>query len=97
VCVLAVSALAACSHQPPEYAWSHSASGEYLFAFDLRECGEHARSAGAPETSARGSPQFFGCMTDRGYYLVDPATGEAFADNQSTWPSNAQNAPQARR
>lgn len=100
LCGYALAGLAACSHQTPEYAWSHSASGEYLFAFDLRECGEQAQDllvqAGAPAEAARRSPQFFGCMNERGYFLVDPATGLALIDGQSP-RIPAQNPPQALR
>jgi len=76
------AALSGCASQSaPAYSWSHVASGEYLFAFDTRECGEFAGAAmaatpGAPPT---GSPEFFACMRDRGYFLVDPATGRPLA------------------
>jgi hypothetical protein len=72
----------ACTHQAPEYSWSHSASGEYLFAFDTRECREAGVSSGdeakAHQTTGP-NPVFFSCMQDRGYFLVDPATGEPVA------------------
>lgn len=77
-----ILSLAACAHQPVEYGWSHLQSGEYLFAFDTRECGEEAGTDGlAPggAATAMGSPAFFSCMQARGYYLVDPASGRPLA------------------
>ena len=78
-----VLALAGCAHQAVDYSWSHLASGEYLFAFDTRECGELARGE-APAESARpaptaGTPAFFACMHDRGYFLVDAISGRPLA------------------
>lgn len=78
--VLAVSALGACSSQPSEYAWSHLASGEYLFAFDTEACDSSARGAQHSEAllaeSVKSSPAFFSCMQSLGYFLVDPITGK---------------------
>jgi hypothetical protein len=91
-------ALAACSTQPTEFAWSHSASGEYLFAFDVRECGDHARNelarVHAPAETALQSPAFFDCMSGRGYFLVDPSTGLALTRRDVV---RASGSPQAQR
>ena len=79
--VLVISALISggCSHRPTEYSWSHLESGEYLFAFDTRECGElverEASTPVAASNPATASPLFFNCMQDRGYFLVDPVSG----------------------
>jgi hypothetical protein len=59
---------AGCAGQNRAYSWSHPAGGEYLFAFDSQKCG-----AGAGE-------EFFTCMKSRGYFLVDPDTGQPLAD-----------------
>ena len=74
---LAAITSTACSQQPVAYGWSHPMSGEYLFAYDKREC-----NAQTPETanvqSATQGP-FFACMRARGYFLVDPMTGRPLA------------------
>lgn len=99
LCGVALSAAVGCSHQPPEFAWSHAASGEYLFAFDLRECGERTRNqllqAGDSAEAARRSESLSGCMNQRGYFLVDPTTGLALTDRAP--PRVAPHGPQARR
>jgi hypothetical protein len=92
---------AGCAHQSePIYAWSHAASGEYLFAFDVRECGESAGTARTLIASAAmpptGSPEFFACMRDRGYFLVDPTTGLPLTADSADRPLGAY-APQAAR
>ena len=72
------AALTGCTSQSaPTYSWSHAASGEYLFAFDTRECGEVADASVSvkPGDSPTASREFFACMVDRGYFLIDPATG----------------------
>jgi hypothetical protein len=80
--LLALVSVSACSHQPAEYFWSNADSGEYLFEFDTRACGEFAQhtTAGNREThGASESPAFFSCMQDRGYVLVDPKSGRPLA------------------
>jgi hypothetical protein len=95
---LATSALTgACTQQPAEYSWSSPDSGEYLFAYDTRECGEvaeQARTAGVTGATL-GSPAFFECMELRGYYLVDPSTGQPLAGVSS--PARMPFEPQASR
>lgn len=94
-----LAALAGCSSQPaPTYTWSHAASGEYLFAFDTRECGDVADASvsatpGVPPTA---SPEFFACMVDRGYFLIDPATGRPLASGLANGLPGI-NEPQAAR
>jgi hypothetical protein len=90
-----------CAQQPaPEYAWSHAASGEYLFAFDVDECGAEASRIGTAGSSApvvpTASPAFFACMRERGYYLVDAASGRPLAADARRAPA-AVPAPQAAR
>jgi hypothetical protein len=98
-CIFAAAVAAGCGSQPPAYTWSHPASGEYLFAFDLRECTDQARDAlarsGSPARQPTSqSPPLFACMTERGYFLVDPATGLALADRA---PQPVGGTPQASR
>lgn len=93
---LAGAALAGCSHAPYNYSWSHQASGEYLFAFDTRECGEAARAISEAGRTALESPAFFACMRERGYFLVDAQTGEILvATSDDRLPPAL--SPQARR
>jgi len=58
-----------CVQRGPVYGWSHPSGGEYLFTFDSRECGADAGN------------EFFTCMKSRGYFLVDPNTGQPVADS----------------
>lgn len=86
------------SQSAATYTWSHAASGEYLFAFDTRECGEVAVSSvsvksGVPPTASR---EFFACMVDRGYFLIDPATGRPLAGGLADGAPGI-NEPQAAR
>ena len=46
--------------------------GEYLFAFDQRECSERLSSVELADPSG----PFFVCMRDRGYLRVDLSSGE---------------------
>lgn len=77
VAVALTTAVAGCSHQPPSYSWSHADSGEYLFAFDARECDAQAYTGSS--AAEEELDKFFDCMQGRGYYLVDPASGEPLA------------------
>ncbi len=68
IVTLASMAGTGCAQKSPVYAWSHPAGGEYLFAFDTQECGADTGEA------------FFTCMQSRGYFLVDPDSGQPVAD-----------------
>lgn len=103
IAALAGAGIAAsgCARQPaPEYAWSHAASGEYLFAFDVDECGEEASRMEPGGSSAAlaptASPAFFACMRARGYYLVDAASSRPLAADGRDVPAVAP-VPQAAR
>ena len=64
-----------------QYGWSHSMSGDYLFSYDRSGCEQTAGSQAAPE--------FFSCMKDLGYFLIDPATGAPIAAADSA-PADAE-------
>jgi len=98
--VIGSTLLAGCSHQAPEYFWTNADSGEYLFAFDTRECGGLAHAempvAATPVQPDLSSPAFFSCMRQRGYSLVDPKTGHLLTADAAAAPQ-AVFAPQAAR
>lgn len=64
--VLTSAVMNGCAVAGEQYAWSHSSSGDYLFAYDQDQCA--VLTAG--DTSG---PEFFGCMRKLGYFLVDGA------------------------
>jgi len=82
---LASMAGTGCAHKSPVYAWSHPSGGEYLFAFDTQECGADSGEA------------FFICMKSRGYFLVDPDSGQPVADAGEALVLMAPGYPQAGR
>ncbi len=81
VIVGSATALGGCANQST-YSWSHAASGEYLFAFDSRECDAASERAASSDRDVLDA--FMACMTDRGYYLVDPATGDPLVADADT-------------
>jgi hypothetical protein len=87
---LALSVGGGCAHQQ-NYAWSHPASGEFLFAFDVSECSDGTRVHPSSDDA------FFRCMKGRGYFLVDPSTGEAVAEEGDTLVVSAPGFTQAGR
>ena len=67
-CLVAASVvtLAACQSAPQAevFSWYHQLGGEYLFEFDSKACGVALDPASA---------NFFDCMYERGYVLIDDA------------------------
>ena len=85
--IVALASLAGtgCAQKSPVYAWSHPSGGEYLFAFDTQECGADTDEA------------FFTCMQSRGYFLVDPDSGQPVAEAGEPLVLAAPGYPQAGR
>ncbi len=69
--LVAAAWLGGCVSQP-NYSWYHPQGGEYLFAFDQRECENQVTSSGMRLGHNAEGP-FFSCMYGRGYALVGPA------------------------
>ncbi len=55
---------------PAEFTWYHPQGGEFLFAFDQRQCEDQLVAVGQRLGSDVGGP-FFSCMRARGYALID--------------------------
>ncbi|MDA1075735.1 MAG: hypothetical protein O3A63_13380 [Proteobacteria bacterium] len=79
--------LPGCSTTPQEYSWTHPDGGEYLFAFDARQCDAFAVQATSLTDASEAEP-FFSCMQDRGYFLIDPATGRTLRPTSIRLPSS---------
>lgn len=70
---IAIAWLGGCTSSPngaANFTWYHPQGGEYLFAFDQKQC-EIATAGANQRMSVNVQGPFFVCMEQRGYSLVD--------------------------